>query len=125
MIEIKLPWSPSVNRVWRNVKGRTILSAEGRSYREAVGMLCLASKITGKRILGRLSVKILVNPPDRRRRDIDNFTKVPLDALTHAGVWMDDSQIDELYVRRLPVKKGGEITVQIEQLNDYEGAGNA
>ncbi len=88
-------------------------------------MLCLASKITGKRILGRLSVKILVNPPDRRRRDIDNFTKVPLDALTHAGVWMDDSQIDELYVRRLPVKKGGEITVQIEQLNDYEGAGNA
>jgi crossover junction endodeoxyribonuclease RusA len=63
-------------------------------------------------------VKILVNPPDRRRRDIDNLTKVPLDALTHAAVWEDDSQIDELYIRRNPVTPGGAITIQIHQLTE-------
>lgn len=116
MIEISLPWPPSVNHVWRRVGSKTLLSAEGRKYREAVWKHCLVGRIAGKRLEGRLSVKILVNPPDRRRRDIDNLTKVPLDALTHAAVWEDDSQIDELYVRRNAITAGGSITIQIQQL---------
>ena len=123
MIEINLPWPPSVNHVWRCVGSKTLLSAEGRKYREAVGQHCLLGRIAGKRLEGRLSVKILVNPPDRRRRDIDNLTKVPLDALTHAAVWLDDSQIDELYIRRDEIKKGGFITIQITELQP--GARNA
>ena len=118
MISIELPWPPSVNRVWRNVKGKTLLSAEGRSYRELVGQHCLIKRIAGKRLAGRLSVKILVNPPNKIRRDIDNLTKVPLDALTHAAVWEDDSQIDELYIRRNQVTPGGAITIQIHQLTE-------
>ena len=116
MIEINMPWPPSVNHVWRRVGSKTLLSAEGRKYREAVRQHCLLGRIAGKRLDGRLSVKILVNPPDKRRRDIDNLTKVPLDALTHAAVWEDDSQIDELYIRRNPVTPGGAITIQIHQL---------
>ena len=116
MIEINLPWPPSVNHVWRRVGSKTLLSAEGRKYRESVGQHCLLHKIAGERLAGRLSVRILVSPPDKRRRDIDNLTKVPLDALTHAAVWEDDSQIDELYIRRNPVTPGGAITIQIHQL---------
>lgn len=123
MISIELPWPPSVNRVWRNVKGKTLLSAEGRNYRELVGQYCLIKRIAGKRLNGRLSVKILVNPPNKIRRDIDNLAKVPLDALTHAAVWLDDSQIDELYIRRDEIKKGGFITIQITELQP--GARNA
>ena len=123
MISIELPWPPSVNRVWRNVKGKTLLSAEGRSYRALVGHHCLIKRIAGKRLAGRLSVKILVNPPNKIRRDIDNLAKVPLDALTHAAVWIDDSQIDELYIRRDEIKKGGFITIQITELQP--GARNA
>ena len=117
MTEIELPWPPSVNHVWRRVGSKTLLSAQGRSYSEAVGQHCLMRKIAGAQLSGRLSVRILVNPPDRRRRDIDNLTKVPLDALTHAGVWEDDSQIDELYIRRDAVMTGGSITIQIHQLS--------
>ena len=123
MISIELPWPPSVNRVWRNIKGKTLLSAEGRSYRELVGQHCLINRIAGKRLAGRLSVKILVNPPNKIRRDIDNLAKVPLDALTHAAVWLDDSQIDELYIRRDEIKKGGFMTIQIRELQP--GARNA
>ncbi len=121
--EFALPWPPSVNHVWRRVGSKTLLSAEGRKYREAVWKHCLVVRIAGKRLEGRLSVKILVNPPDRRRRDIDNLAKVPLDALTHAAVWIDDSQIDELYIRRDEIKKGGFITIQITELQP--GARNA
>ena len=118
MTEIELPWPPSVNHVWRRVGSKTILSAQGREYRKAVGEHCLLHKIANTRLSGRLSVRILVNPPDRRRRDIDNLTKVPLDALTHAGVWGDDSQIDELYIRRDEIKQGGTITIQITELGE-------
>ena len=31
--------------------------------------------------------------PDKRVRDLDNLLKAPLDALTRAGFWVDDSQI--------------------------------
>ena len=116
MTEIELPWPPSVNHVWRRVGSKTILSAQGREYRKSVGEHCLLHKIANTRLSGRLSVKILVNPPDRRHRDIDNLTKVPLDALTHAGVWDDDSQIDELYIRRNAVTAGGSITIQIDEI---------
>lgn len=33
---LTLPWPPSVNRYWRAVNGRNILSAEGRAYRASL-----------------------------------------------------------------------------------------
>ena len=117
MITINLPWPPSMNRIWRRVGNKTILSAEGREFRKTVQGICTINGISGKRIAGRLSVCITANPPDRRKRDIDNLQKAPLDALTHAAVWEDDSQIDELYIRRSAVIKGGSITIQIHQLS--------
>jgi Holliday junction resolvase RusA-like endonuclease len=37
-------------------------------------------------------------PPDARRRDIDNYNKALFDALTHAGIWEDDSQVQRMLV---------------------------
>lgn len=64
----------------------------------------------------RLSVSIYAAPPDNRRRDLDNLPKAVLDALTHAQVWPDDSQLDRLLIERVPVQKGGMIRVEIEVL---------
>lgn len=71
------------------------MSREGREYRAAV-----AAHVRSGSLRGRLAVEILALPPDRRRRDLDNALKAALDALTHAGVWEDDSQIDELTIIR-------------------------
>lgn len=38
--------------------------------------------------------------PLRRRRDIDNIRRAPLEALTHAGMWDDDSQVEALSIRK-------------------------
>ncbi|EYB67036.1 hypothetical protein DEIPH_ctg052orf0032 [Deinococcus phoenicis] len=95
------------------MNGRNILSAAGRAYRKA-GLEALEGQThTLWPDSVRLSVVLTVCPPDRRRRDIDNYVKACLDLLTHGGVYGDDSQIDRLTITRGPVERGGRAVVQI------------
>lgn len=116
---IVLPFPPSVNRLWRSVQGRNILSREGREYRaEALRQLAGQGGTARLRwpLTGRLRVRIEAFPPDRRRRDLSNLIKVPEDLLTHGGVWLDDSQIDELTIVRREVAPGGRLVVTVTEL---------
>jgi crossover junction endodeoxyribonuclease RusA len=98
-IKFTLPWPPSINKYWRKGKNRMYIDRPGKEYRKKVYFDCAQYKhVFDDR--DRLSVKILASPPDRRRRDIDNLLKCPIDALEKAGVFCDDEQIDELYIRR-------------------------
>ena len=122
MITITLPWPPSTNAAWRSVSGRVLISAQGRAYRKAV----LAEVATGRGraapLAGRLAVGIILHAPDRRRRDVDNYAKQLLDACTHAGLWLDDSQIDDLRIRRGEILKGGAVTLQVRELETRAAA---
>lgn len=116
MLTVELPWPPSMNHYWRSVPGRGVLvSAEGRLYRQAVCAQVLIQR-AAKKLAGRLEVAIYAFPPDRRRRDLDNLLKSCLDALTHAGVWLDDQQIDVLSIRRGSASKGGCVTVEVKEI---------
>lgn len=107
---ITLPWPPSVNRYYRNVAGKTLISAEGRAYRSAVVNL-LAESRTAPPMAGSVGVDIEAFMPDKRRRDLDNLLKGLLDALTHAGLWLDDSQVVDLRIRKAPTI-GGMVKVE-------------
>ena len=98
IITLKLPWPPSTNSYYRVVNNRAILSAKARDYRTVVEGLFGG----GAPLTGRLGVVIYAFPPDRRARDLDNLLKQPLDALQSAGVFLNDSQIDQLMIRRQP-----------------------
>ena len=115
-INITLPWPPSVNRIWRSVGGRVLLSADGRAYRHAVAVAVVEQHGSGDPLTGRLSMTIRAYPPDRRRRDLDNVLKAILDSLEHAGsVYENDAQIDHLSIRRMNVAKPGRVEVSIRQ----------
>lgn len=114
MLDLRLPYPPTVNRVWRMVNGRMLLSREGRLYRQRVQAIL---RLAGVRPLdGRLALAVDVSPPDRRRRDLDNVQKILLDAMEAGGAYADDSQIDVLFARRLAVSTGGQAHVRLETL---------
>ena len=126
MINLTLPWPPSVNHYWfRNKNGSMRVGEKGVLFRDAVNNLIFEeagirwrasfsspdfkplpifiskkeaeeSFITFK--TERLKVVIEAYAPDKRRRDLDNLQKALLDSLTYAGVWADDDQVDDLRI---------------------------
>jgi crossover junction endodeoxyribonuclease RusA len=114
VIVLRLPYPPSNNSYWRRptkgpLAGRVLISEEGRAYREAVLQL-----VDDYKLPDRLRVEIEATMPDRRRRDLDNLPKAVLDALTHAQVWGDDNQIDDLRIYRAPeIAAPGHLWVRI------------
>jgi crossover junction endodeoxyribonuclease RusA len=113
VIRFILPLSPSINHYFARSGNRTYLPAKVREYRQQVQDIVAAA---GHDTLeGRLSVFMAIHMPSRRRSDIDNYAKGSLDALTHAGVWLDDSQVDELTLVRQEIIKGGRMVVLITE----------
>jgi len=115
-MQVELPFPPSVNHYYRHVGPRTLISREGRAFREKV---CAILALRGvRRMDGPLSVTIQVHPPDNRRRDLDNVQKSLLDALQHGGAYEDDSQISRLLTERGEVVPGGKVIVRIERRSE-------
>lgn len=116
---ITLPYPPSNNRYYRHNRGRTHISAEGKAYRAAVRDLIRASMLDVQ-TPHPLKLRIECHMPDRRRRDLDNLQKAAFDALTKAGFWLDDSQIVDYRVIKMPVLKGGKLVINITELENAE-----
>lgn len=113
-MDLELPYPPSINHYWRRVGPRTLISREGRRFRERVLAILAAMGI--QPLCGRLAVDVVVFPPDNRRRDIDNVFKALLDAMQHGGAYADDSQIVRLSIEKRRPVEGGKTIVRIEKL---------
>ncbi len=110
-----LPFPPTLNTYWRHGRGYNYISKQGKAFRENV-LAAVWQKGKPTPLTGRLTVHILLLPPDRRRRDVDNHAKATLDALQHAGVFADDEQIDDLRIVRGQITTGGSCIVEITTL---------
>ena len=115
-----LPWPPSANHYWFLVAckggGRKVIGKKGKEYRESVKAAVGASE----GLSGRLKLTVSAHAPDKRKRDLDNILKALLDSLEEAGVYADDNQIDELHVFRKQPIKGGQVIVEIMEIEDDE-----
>mgnify|MGYP002642398513 CR=1 FL=1 len=102
-----LPFPPSLNSYYRKVRNRMIISEQGRTWRDRVVSI-VKRKSEGLKFKegARLTLVVSLFPPDKRKRDLDNFCgKALQDALQHAGIFEDDSQIDLCTYRRGEVDK--------------------
>lgn len=122
-MKLTLPFPPSVNSYWRApskgpLAGRHLISVKGRQFRsEALACILEQLRRVPKTITDPVADAIVFYPPNLVRRDLDNFLKAPLDALTHAGVWADDSQVKKLMIEWGPIVKGGKIEIVISEVN--------
>ncbi|HIA3454329.1 TPA: RusA family crossover junction endodeoxyribonuclease, partial [Escherichia coli] len=87
----------------------------GERYRRDVALIVRQQRLKLS-LSGRLAIKIIAEPPDKRRRDLDNILKAPLDALTHAGLLIDDEQFDEINIVRGQLVPGGRLGVKIYEI---------
>ena len=117
-LQFDLPYPPSVNHYWRRVGARTLISRQGRAFRESVCSLLALRRLHP--LDGWLKVHLQIYPPDRRRRDVDNIQKPVLDALQHAGVYRDDFQIVSLITDRMQPVQDGRLEVSITQVTDNQ-----
>jgi crossover junction endodeoxyribonuclease RusA len=113
MLEIELPYPPSINHYWRRVGSKTLISRQGRRFRATV--MAILARLQMNPLAGKLVVEVQVHPPDTQRRDLDNVQKALLDALQHGGAYADDSQIIRLEVTKGEPIAGGKTLVRIRE----------
>lgn len=116
MLILNLPLPPSVNSYRTIFRGRMGISKAGREFKEQVSDYVAEYRVP-KLGAARLEMKVVLYPRDRRKQDIDNRIKALWDALTDAGVFDDDEQVDVLMIERGEIKKGGGCLVMIEQID--------
>src|SRR3990167_2021267 len=127
-VTLRLPISPSTNRYWRSIisgKGarlhaKVLVSREGRRYRIDAGVEVLKQwpQHEIRPLAGRLRITAAIFPENKRSFDIDNRIKSLLDFLQVAGVYANDSQIDDIHLLRCgSIGKPGCIVVQITQID--------
>jgi len=92
-----IPGPPVPKARARTVRGHSYTPARTAAAEKAIKALALAAGWTP--LDGPVAVTLHFYVPDRRRRDIDNLTKLVLDALNGIA-WHDDSQIRCLVARR-------------------------
>ena len=121
-IHIELPFPPTVNSYYgHNKRGIKYITGKGKAFREAVCQCCLEQNVYGLSLDMRLQFDVILYPPDKRTRDLDNYMKALQDSLGNpkdgsgAKVWEDDSLIDGLAIHRGKVLKGGKCAVRIQE----------
>ncbi|MBT0725127.1 RusA family crossover junction endodeoxyribonuclease [Rosenbergiella sp. S61] len=114
-MRLVLPFPPTMNTYWRFTKTRVLISASGRIFRaNAIAAVVEQLKQIPKPMTGPVQITLKLSPPDKRRRDLDNYLKAIFDSLTHAGVWEDDSQIKHMDIGWSDIVKGGAAEISIQ-----------
>ena len=108
-----LPWPPTVNHYYKVARnGARYLDKRVKVFREEV-CESIAEQCPGLRLSDPIFMEVYLFPPDRRKRDLDNYMKGLLDGLTEAGMWDDDSLIDQLHIYRGEVVSAGYVKIEI------------
>ncbi|MEM8937126.1 MAG: RusA family crossover junction endodeoxyribonuclease [Pseudomonadota bacterium] len=90
MIELRLPYPPSVNKAFRNKPGGGRARSKGYNAWRKEACAEISLQKPGK-ISGPYALHIQAKKPDNRKRDIDNLIKPCSDILVLAGVVRDDA----------------------------------
>lgn len=100
-----VPVPPSVNNAYATIRGRRVLSKDGRSFKDTAGWLVRAAAIEqgwsgGERFVLSLRLYFRTN----QRRDISNTVKIVEDCLAET-LGFDDCRVDKLLVIRAGIDR--------------------
>ena len=114
-IDFFLPFPPSINSFYSKTRNGLFISKKGAAYQSS-GIISIREQLGPMEgIDTKINLAIILYPPDRRTRDLDNYIKPLLDTITKSGIWMDDSLVDQMLVYRGAVLQAGSCFVRIRQ----------
>lgn len=111
-IQLTLPIPPSANQIWRNYRGRVVLSDEALTFRQEVNAICHPKDLTPLDGMVRVTVKVY---RPRSAGDLDNSLKALLDALKGKAFY-DDAQVYEIHAFKYIDKKNPRVEVTVEAM---------
>lgn len=112
-VVLHLPWPPTVNSYYKVTRyGQRYLDKKVRAFRDMVAE-SVHEQMPGITLDESIYMEVYLFPPDRRKRDLDNYMKGLLDAITESGLWEDDSLIDQLHIYRGEIVSGGSVRVEL------------
>ena len=135
-VTLSLPYPPSVNHYWNHKAVRSrktrrwvvlkYLSSRAKSFRTEVEARVYEQLGIPPRLKGRLAIIVHQHygPRDEQHehdgpaQDIDNCLKSLFDALEHAAVYRNDSQIDELLVVKKRRAAIGRVEITIKTIGE-------
>lgn len=93
VIHVHCTYPPSVNAIWRHTGKRVYRTPQYMSWLTTAGQewLVQRAKLKVKSIQGPFRATIILVPPDKRKRDVDNPIKALLDLAKHLQITGDDS----------------------------------
>jgi len=111
---LTLPYPPSANRLWRNIRGKTLKSAVYRAWLIEAGQVLFLQKPAS--VTGQYRLMVIATRPDQRARDIDNLIKPVSDLLAQCGVVSNDSKAQSVFAgwSMESTVPGGQIIVSVE-----------
>jgi crossover junction endodeoxyribonuclease RusA len=118
MIRIELPFPPSSNTAYpgNGRLGGRHLSKKAKAWKDDAIMLCRLA-VCHAPPPERFNLTIGLWMPTKARRDVDNYIKLPKDALCAAWVIDDDwTRIPRVCVEHRGVVRGGRCEIEVEGL---------
>ena len=114
MMKITLDYPPSSNCLYATVRGRRVLSKEGRLYKAKAAQMAINAGCTP--LSGFVVFCIDVFRPIKSG-DLDNRIKIVQDSLKGVA-WDDDKQVVEIHARRFDDKENPRVEVSISAAGD-------
>lgn len=113
MTSITLPWPPAANNLFATFNNHRIRTRRYEAWITDATEAVLRQR--PQKLAGPFHVRILLDRPDKRRRDLDGLAKAAMDLLVKLGVTDDDSLAQSLSLAwsDLPPAKPGAAHVSI------------
>lgn len=124
-LQLTLPIPPSINHQYATVKGRRILSAEGRSYKQLVGqhiLMALAKNPDRDRLRTLFKSHDLVLSMwfylrSALRQDLDSGLKITQDAICEA-LELNDNRVVEIHLHKRIDRREPHLEVMLSPFRD-------
>jgi crossover junction endodeoxyribonuclease RusA len=113
-LSVTLPYPPSVNRLWRQVRKSVIRSPRYDAWLNSASWAVRERVLkTGDRkgVSGPYALYVRICPPDRRARDLDNTLKALSDALKTGGAIDGDHLCQYIEAQWDPSVEGAQVSV--------------